>query len=82
MEFFKNTNYDFLRWKWFWIVLSMVLSVTGVISLLKNNGPRYGIDFRGGTLVYVKFAQRPDLDRLRSALAQQGLGSSADGIGP
>jgi hypothetical protein len=27
--------------------------------------PRYGIDFKGGTLVYVKFAEAPELDRLR-----------------
>ncbi len=76
MEFFKNPNYDFLGWKWFWIVLSLVLSVTGVLSLLKNNGPRYGIDFRGGTLVYVKFLQTPPMDQLRTALKARGLGES------
>jgi len=46
----------------------------------------YGIDFRGGTLVHVKFSKAPNLDSIRTALdAQnirnatlQGYGSPAD----
>ena len=68
MELFKNTNYDFLGKKWPFIIASLVLTVIGLASLVMKGGPRYGIDFRGGTLVYVKFADRPPIERLRSAL--------------
>jgi preprotein translocase subunit SecF len=69
MELFKNTNFDFLGKKWPFIIASVVLTVAGLVSLAMKGGPRYGIDFRGGTLVYVKFVDRPPIERLRSALS-------------
>jgi preprotein translocase subunit SecF len=69
MELFKNTNFDFLGKKWPFIIVSLLLTAAGLVSLLVKGGPRYGIDFRGGTLVYVKFVDRPPIERLRSALS-------------
>jgi len=77
MELFRNANYNFLKWKWVFIALSLVLSVAGCISLLVHNGPLYGIDFRGGTVVYVRFQQTPPLDKLRATLDSLGMGQSA-----
>ena len=68
MELFKNTNFDFLGKKWPFIIVSLVLTVLGIGSLIAKGGPKYGIDFRGGTLVYVKFANKPPVEKLRSAL--------------
>lgn len=76
MEFFREANYNFLRWKWHWLGFSLVLLAVGVGSLVVKGGPRYGIDFSGGTLVYLKFAERPDLNRIRAGLAAEGLASS------
>jgi preprotein translocase subunit SecF len=76
MEFFKTANYNFLRWKWHWIIISWLLILAGIVSLMTKGGPRWGIDFKGGTLVYVKFAQPVDREQLRAALTQQGLASS------
>ncbi|MGH2523469.1 MAG: protein translocase subunit SecF [Anaerolineales bacterium] len=76
IEFFKSANYNFLRWKWHFIILSWILILAGGVSLWVKGGPRLGIDFKGGTLVYVKFAQPPDREQLRAALTQHGLGSS------
>ncbi len=76
IEFFRDSNYNFLRWKWHFIALSAVLIMVGASSLVSKGGPRYGIDFSGGTLVYLKFSQPPDLDRIRAGLREQGLGSS------
>lgn len=73
MHIFKDTNFDFLGKKVFFIGLSLVLSVAGIISLLLKGGPRYGIDFRGGTLMQVKFQTTPPLDKLRASLQAQGL---------
>lgn len=69
MELFKNTNFDFLGKKWPFIIASLALTAAGLVSLALKGGPRYGIDFRGGTLVYVKFVDRPPIERLRSALS-------------
>jgi preprotein translocase subunit SecF len=70
MELFKQTNFDFLRWKWPFIGASLVLSVLGIGSLIVKGGPRYGIEFKGGMLMTVKFAQAPDLQRIRSVLSK------------
>jgi preprotein translocase subunit SecF len=68
MELFKNTNYDFLGWKWPFIGASLVLSAAGLISIALHGGLRYGIDFKEGVLMTVKFAQNPELDKIRSAM--------------
>jgi preprotein translocase subunit SecF len=68
MEIFRNTNFDFLGKKWPFIIASLVLSVAGLISLAVKGGPRYGIDFQGGTLMTVKFQAPPDEGKIRSIL--------------
>lgn len=73
MEFFRNPNIDWLGKKWIFIGISFLLSFAGLVSLLAKHGPRYGIDFKGGTLVHVKFRETPDLNRLRRALETGGL---------
>jgi preprotein translocase subunit SecF len=74
MELFKNTNYDFLRWKWPFIGASLVLSVAGLMSLWVKGGPRYGIDFKGGMVITVKFAGKPPIDEIRSAVSNRVTG--------
>jgi preprotein translocase subunit SecF len=69
MEIFKNTNFDFLGKKWPFIIASLILTVAGVGSLIVKGGPRYGIDFRGGALMYVRFNQNPPEDKIRAALS-------------
>jgi preprotein translocase subunit SecF len=69
MELFKHSDFDFLGKKWPFIILSLVLTVAGFISLAVKGGPRYGIDFRGGALIRVSFANRPPVDKVRSVLS-------------
>src|SRR5271170_1467150 len=71
MELFKSTNYDFLGWKWPFIGASLVLSVAGIVSLLVKGGPKYGIDFSGGALMYLRFNTEPPVQRIRTALADK-----------
>jgi preprotein translocase subunit SecF len=68
MELFRNTNYDFLGKKWPFIIASLILTAAGLISLVVKGGPRYGIEFKGGMLITVKFQGTPPLDALRAAL--------------
>lgn len=76
MQLFANTSFDFLGKKLYFIVLSAVLLLAGLASLIAKGGPRYGIDFRGGTLVQAKFQQSPPVDKIRAALQQEGQGGS------
>ncbi len=73
MEFFRNTNIDFLGKKWYFLAFSLIFSVAGVFSMLFWHHIPLGVDFRGGTLVYVKFAQTPNDDQIRAALDRAGL---------
>jgi len=73
VEFFRNTNIDFLGKKWYFLAFSLVFSVAGVFSMLFWHGIPYGVDFRGGTLVYVKFSHTPDDNALRAAMDRAGL---------
>ncbi len=73
MEFFRNTNIDFLGKKWYFLAFSLVFSVAGVLSMLFWHGIPYGVDFRGGTLVYVKFSHTPNDNELRAAMDRAGL---------
>ncbi len=73
MEFFRNTNIDFLGKKWYFLAFSLIFSVAGVISMLFWHHIPWGVDFRGGTLVYVKFSHTPDLKAVRVAMDRAGL---------
>jgi preprotein translocase subunit SecF len=76
MEFFRSPNVDWMGKAKYFVALSTLLLVTGFLAWLHTGGLLYGIDFRGGTLVYVRFAQTPPLAQIRTALAQEGLGDS------
>jgi len=73
VEFFRNPNIDFLGKKWYFLAFSLVFSVAGVLSMLFWHGIPLGVDFRGGTLVYVKFSHKPNNDAIRAALDRVGL---------
>jgi preprotein translocase subunit SecF len=74
VEFFRNPNIDFLGKKWYFLAFSLVFSVAGILSMLFWHGIPLGVDFRGGTLVYVKFSHPPNDDAIRAALGRVGLG--------
>ncbi len=67
MELFKKTNFDFLGKKWPFIGLSLVLTAAGWISIAVK-GMSYGIDFKGGAQMSLRFAQEPPVQQIRSAL--------------
>src|SRR6201996_5637212 len=74
MEIFKQTNFDFLGKKWPFIIMSLVLTAAGLVSLAVKGGPKYGIDFTGGALMDVNFIKRPPAEAIRSALHKRIAG--------
>ncbi len=76
LELFKQPNLNWMGKAKYFYALSGILLLVGWISIFFGRGIKYGIDFSGGTNVDVRFAKTPDLDKLRSGLAAQGLGNS------
>ena len=74
MELFRDPKFDFLGKKWFFITGSLLLIALGVTSVALKGGLRYGIDFRGGTLMYVKFTKLPPLQKIRKAVSERVKG--------
>jgi preprotein translocase subunit SecF len=77
MQLFRNVDIDWMKWSKYFISLSLALLAIGWISVWRAGGIRYGIDFRGGTLVYVRFAGAPPLDKIRQGLASAGISNSS-----
>jgi preprotein translocase subunit SecF len=73
VEFFRDTNIDFLGKKWYFLTFSLIFSVAGVCSMAFWHGVPLGVDFRGGTLVYVKYAHTPDPSAVHSEIERAGL---------
>jgi len=73
VEFFRDTNIDFLGKKWYFLTFSLIFSVAGVMSMALWHGIPLGVDFRGGTLVYVKYAHTPDVSAIHTELDRAGL---------
>ena len=77
MELFRHdVNIDWMGKVKYFLALSLLLLIVGVSSWIRKGGLDYGIDFKGGTVVYVRFAGTPPVDQLRQGLAQEGLGQS------
>ena len=68
MQIIKDSKIDFIDNSRFTILLSGALLLAGIFSLIINNGPKLSIDFKGGTLVAVKYTKPININNLRSEL--------------
>jgi preprotein translocase subunit SecF len=73
VEFFHNPNIDFLSKKWIFLALSLIFSVSGILSMALWHGIPWGLEFRGGTQVEVKFNGSTSANDVRSKLDKAGL---------
>ena len=76
MQLFKDTDFDFLGRKWWFILPSLVLLCAGLISLIANGGPVYSIEFTGGAVMEARWEGTPPIERLRSAVGSKISGVS------
>jgi len=67
MQLFQTPNFDFIRWRWYAIGLSLLVIIAG-LALVATRGVPLGIDFSGGTIVIVKFDQPVTAERVRQAV--------------
>ena len=73
MELFGKTNINWLGKKWYFLSFSLIFSIAGLLSLLFWHHLPLDVDFKGGTVVRIRFAQQPDLAKLRQAADAAGL---------
>ena len=76
MEFLRETNIDFMKYRKFWIVVSLALVGLGLVMVFAHGRLNVGIDFAGGTELQLRFKNPPEIDRLRSLVAGAGVGES------
>jgi preprotein translocase subunit SecF len=74
MEFFRpGVTYDFFKYRWPFIFTSVGLCVLSVLSLWVP-GPKFGIDFKGGTEVELALKGPVSPAALRKAVVELGFG--------
>jgi preprotein translocase subunit SecD len=70
-DLFPTTHIGFLNRPTLTLALSALLVVASLVTLAVNGGLKYGLDFRGGTLTYVRFSPAPPIDQLRALLTSR-----------
>ncbi len=79
MNFFSNTNIDFIGKRKIAFIISGLLIVAGIISIIIHGGMKLGIDFTGGTLLEFDFtpsdpsAPPVEIQKIRDVLSQEGF---------
>ncbi len=76
MHIFKDTNYDFIKYRVPALVLSWAIILAGLATITVKGIPK-GVEFSGGTIVIAKFDQVPSVQQVRAALDRQFPGGNA-----
>lgn len=73
MEILRNTNIDFMKYRKFWVIVSLILVAVAIFAVFVHGKLNIGVDFAGGTQINLQFRERPDIERLRTLLQGAGL---------
>lgn len=76
MQFLVSTHFDFLGKRTIALALSSILILIGAVSLIIHNGPKYGIDFTGGTSLDLEFEKDVAVADVRSTMANLGFSNA------
>ncbi len=72
MRIFQKTNFNFIKYRKIAYGFSVIVLLAGVVSLVVK-GLNYGIDFRGGSEVVIRFDKNIDVGQIRSVLDAAGV---------
>jgi SecD/SecF fusion protein len=79
----KSGRFDFVGKNKYWVMLSTAFIIVGIVFFLVrgigggwNTGFNFGIDFRGGNLIEVKFEEEIPISDLRAVMEEAGYGKA------
>ena len=72
LQFLIGTRFPFMKYRRYAYVFSGLLVLATAVMLF-TRGPRYGVDFAGGTLLQIRTAQAVPADQMREALKGAGM---------
>jgi len=82
IELFRDVKVDWLGKRKLFLAISGSLMLLGLVSLVVKRSFEYGVDFKGGTIVQVRFNQKPDMEKIRQLLRDNGAkDSEPQGLG-
>jgi preprotein translocase subunit SecF len=82
IELFKDIKVDWLGKRKLFLAISGSIMLLGLVSLVAKRGFEYGVDFKGGTIVQVQFKEKPDIEKIRQLLRENGApDSQPQGVG-
>lgn len=64
MRVFRNPDYKFTNARKLGYIISSTLILISIISIIIHGGPRYSVDFRGGTFMEIRFEDKQDPEKL------------------
>ena len=70
-QIFKDSKFDFMRLRRFWVGLSFAMLILSVVAVL-TKGIHWGIEFEGGAQVQIKYPSAPDVATVRQELSRAG----------
>lgn len=66
------TNFDFLKYKQFFILVSASLVFFSFI-LIFSKGLNLGVDFKGGTTIEIRLEKKMDIEKIRNSLSKSKI---------
>jgi preprotein translocase subunit SecF len=81
MRILSNPNYNFIRWRWHALALSVAIIVAGLATAIVRGGIPLGVDFTGGTVLIVQFEQPVTEDAVRNSLGPDSSDAVVQRIG-
>ena len=77
MQFIKpDSNINFIDKRSIAFVISSLMIAVTMVTLLIHQGPKYGIDFAGGSLIQMEFKESVSLNDIKAGLKGMGLEQS------
>jgi preprotein translocase subunit SecF len=73
MEFFRDTHIDFMKYRKFFVVVSLILVAISILAVFVLGKLNLGVDFAGGTQITVKFKHSQEMNDLRALTAAAGI---------
>ena len=76
MQLIPDTKIDFIKVRWICYTISLAFLAIGLAFFAHKGNDNYGIDFTGGAIQEYKFEKPVEIDSLRQAMADIGLGDA------